>query len=114
MEEKKSVFKSTLKELVEPFINLAHTSRALLGVNLSYVLEGLTYFGIVGLLTIFFNENIGLTDEVSGYMVGFLTAGITFAMLYAVIKSLYFLPELISQLNRNSKVITGVSLIKRI
>jgi POT family proton-dependent oligopeptide transporter len=81
MAENKNILKSTLKELVQPFIDLAHTSRALLGVNISYVLEGLTYFGVVGLLTIFFNENIGLTDEVSGYMVGFLTAGITLAML---------------------------------
>lgn len=81
MEQKQSTAKSIAKELIQPFIDLAHTSRALLGVNISYVLEGLTYFGIVGLLTIFFNENIGLSDEVSGYMVGVLTAGITLAML---------------------------------
>lgn len=49
MAENKNILKSTLKELVQPFIDLAHTSRALLGVNISYVLEGLTYFGVVGL-----------------------------------------------------------------
>lgn len=81
MNSKKSLLKSTLNELIQPFIDLFHTSRALLGVNISYVLEGLTYFGVVGLLTIFFNEYTGLSDEVSGYMVGFLTAGITLAML---------------------------------
>ncbi|MBN1117293.1 MAG: MFS transporter [Bacteroidales bacterium] len=81
MKKNKNLFRNTLKELTQPFIDLAHTSRALLGVNLSYVLEGITYFGVVGLLTIFFNENIGLRDETSGYMVGFLTAGITLAML---------------------------------
>lgn len=81
MKDKPGILKSTLKELTQPFIDLAHTSRALLGVNLSYVIEGITYFGVVGLLTLFFNENIGLTDKVSGYMVGFLTGGITLAML---------------------------------
>ncbi len=81
MKDKPGLLTSTLKELTQPFIDLAHTSRALLGVNLSYVIEGITYFGVVGLLTLFFNENIRLTDKVSGYMVGFLTGGITLAML---------------------------------
>ena len=71
-----------LNELVQPFIDLAHTSRALLGLNLSYVIEGLVYFGIVGLLAIFFNQYIGLDDIDAGRMVGFLTAGITIAMLF--------------------------------
>ncbi len=81
MNKEQNIFKDTVKELIQPFRDLLHTSRALLGVNISYILEGLVYFGMVGLLTIFFNQNVGLTDEVSGYMVGFLTAGITFAML---------------------------------
>ncbi len=71
-----------IKELVQPFVDLFHTSRALFGLNLSYVLEGLTYFGVVGLLAIFFNEFIGLDDIKAGQMVGFLTAGITLAMLF--------------------------------
>lgn len=82
MNKKQSPVKSILKELVQPFGDIFRTSRALLGVNLSYIIEGLTYFGIVGLLTIFFNDNIGLSDEVAGYMVGVLTAGITLAMLF--------------------------------
>ena len=69
-------------DLTQPFVDLAHTSRALLGVNLSYVLEGLTYFGVVGLLAIFFNDFIGLNDIDAGRMVGILTAGITIAMLF--------------------------------
>ncbi len=77
-----NVIKSVLKEITQPFIDLAHTSRALFGINLSYVLEGLTYFGIVGLLAIFFNEYIGLDDIKAGNMVGFLTAGITLSMLF--------------------------------
>jgi len=70
-----------LKELIQPFIDLFRTSRALFGLNLSYVLEGITYFGVVGLLAIFFNEYIDLDDIVAGQMVGFLTAGITLSML---------------------------------
>jgi MFS family permease len=41
----------------------------------------LTYFGVVGLLAIFFNDYIGLDDISAGQMVGFLTAGITLGML---------------------------------
>jgi POT family proton-dependent oligopeptide transporter len=71
-----------IMDLSQPFVDLAHTSQALLGVNLSYVLEGLTYFGVVGLLAIFFNDFIGLNDINAGRMVGILTAGITIAMLF--------------------------------
>ena len=80
-DENKSIFKSVLKEISQPFIDLAHTSRALFGVNLMYVFEGITYFGVVGLLAIFFNEYIQLSDVQAGPMVGFLTGGITLAML---------------------------------
>lgn len=74
--------KGIIKELTQPFVDLAHTSRALFGLNLSYVLEGITYFGVVGLLAIFFNEYIGLDDIRAGNMVGVLTGGITLAMLF--------------------------------
>lgn len=77
-----SFFKKILKELTQPFIDLAHTSRPLFGLNLSYVIEGMTYFGIVGLLAIFFNNYVGLDDIDAGRMVGILTAGITIAMLF--------------------------------
>jgi MFS family permease len=68
--------------VTQPFIDLVHASRALWGVNLSYLLEGLTYFGVVGLLAIYFNDFIGLNDIQAGQMVGFQTAGITLAMLF--------------------------------
>lgn len=77
-----SFFSNLILELTQPFIDLAHTSRALFGINISYVLEGLTYFGVVGLLAIFFNQYIGLDDIDAGRMVGILTAGITIAMLF--------------------------------
>ncbi len=75
------LLKKTVNELVQPFVDLLHTSRALFGVNLSYVLEGITYFGILGLLAIFYNDYVGLNDEQAGRVVGFLTGGITLAML---------------------------------
>ena len=77
-----TVFRQTLQEITQPFIDLFHTSRALWGINLSYVLEGLTYFGIVGLLAIYFNDFIGLNDISAGHMVAFQTAGITLGMLF--------------------------------
>ncbi len=76
-----SIVSQTIKEVVQPFRDLFHAPRALWGINVSYLLEGLTYFGVVGLLAIFFNENIGLDDIKSGQMVGVLTAGITLSML---------------------------------
>ncbi|MCP4151921.1 MAG: MFS transporter [bacterium] len=79
--QKGGAFKKIVMELVQPFIDLAHTSRALFGVNLSYVFEGLCYFGVVGLLAIYFNEYIQLDDIAAGRMVGVLTGGITIAML---------------------------------
>lgn len=77
-----SIARQTLREVSQPFIDLFHASRALWGINLSYLLEGLTYFGVVGLLAIFFNDYIGLDDISAGRMVGFLTAGITLGMLF--------------------------------
>lgn len=76
-----SIVSQTIKEVVQPFKDLFHAPRALWGINVSYLLEGLTYFGVVGLLAIFFNEHIGLDDIKSGQMVGVLTAGITLSML---------------------------------
>jgi MFS family permease len=80
--EATGILKQTLKEVTQPFKDLIHSPRALWGINISYLLEGLTYFGVVGLLTIFFTEDIGLNDIQSGQMVGFLTAGITLSMLF--------------------------------
>ncbi|HRQ55627.1 MAG TPA: MFS transporter [Ignavibacteriaceae bacterium] len=77
-----NIFKSTLKEITQPFIDLFHSSRALWGINLSYLLEGLTYFGVVGYLVIYFTDFVKLDDINAGQMVGFQTAGITLAMLF--------------------------------
>ncbi len=82
VEKERTGFENIIMDLTQPFIDIMHTSRALLGVNISYVLEGLTYFGVVGLLAIFFNDFINLDDIDAGRMVGVLTAGITIAMLF--------------------------------
>lgn len=80
--EQYGFIENIIMDLSQPFVDLGHTSRALFGVNLSYVLEGLTYFGVVGLLAIFFNNFINLDDIDAGRMVGIQTAGITIAMLF--------------------------------
>lgn len=74
--------KSIIKELTQPFKDLFKASRALWGINLSYLLEGITYFGVVGYLVIYFTDFIKLDDISAGQMVGFQTAGITLAMLF--------------------------------
>ncbi len=76
-----SILKNTWQEITQPFKDLFHTSRALFGLNLSYLLEGLTYFGVLGYLVLYFNQYVGLDDISSGRMVGVLTAGITLSML---------------------------------
>ncbi|MEW5842816.1 MAG: MFS transporter [Bacteroidota bacterium] len=75
-------FGNVINEITQPFIDLMHTSRALVGLNISYTLEGLTYFGVLGLLAIYFNDYIKLDDIRAGNMVGILTAGITLSMLF--------------------------------
>jgi POT family proton-dependent oligopeptide transporter len=81
-QQENSIFRNTIHEITQPFIDVVHASKALWGVNLSYLLEGLTYFGVVGLLAIYFNDFIGLNDIDAGRMVGVLTAGITISMLF--------------------------------
>jgi len=76
----KQTARSIMKEITQPFIDLFHAPPALWGVNISYLLEGLTYFGVLSLLALFFNSYIGLNDINAGQMVGVLTGGITIAM----------------------------------
>ena len=69
-----------LQQIVQPILDLLHAPRALWGVNLGYLLEGFVYFGMLGYLSMFFRENVGLSDQWSSVFVGFLTWGITFSM----------------------------------
>lgn len=76
--------KSPGRELVQPFIDLIHAPRALWGVNLAYMLEGLVYFGMLGYLAMHFSDfifqGVPHPDESSHSMVMVLTAGITISM----------------------------------
>ena len=78
--------KSPLRDIVQPFIDLAHAPRALWGVNLAYVLEGMVYFGMLGYLAIHFSDfifqGVDHADEYSHNSVMVLTAGITIAMFF--------------------------------
>lgn len=74
--------KNPLREIVQPFIDLIHAPRALWGVNLGYVIEGMVYFGMLGYLAMYFNEYVQLGDIEAGLMVGVLTWGITLAMFF--------------------------------
>lgn len=78
--------KSPLKEITQPFIDLLHAPRALWGINLAYVIEGMVYFGMLGYLAIYCSEYIFQAidgaDEAAHYMVMVLTAGITISMFF--------------------------------
>ncbi len=77
-----NIFLKTLHEVTQPFKDLFKASRAMWGLNLSYLLEGITYFGVLSLLAIYFNNYVGLNDIHADQMVGILTAGITLSMLF--------------------------------
>jgi proton-dependent oligopeptide transporter, POT family len=76
------VRRSPLREIIDPFVHMLRAPRALWGVNITYFLEGLCYFGVLTLLTVFFNENVGLDDAQAGWIVGVFTGGITFTMFF--------------------------------
>jgi len=73
--------KKSLRELVQTFVAFLKAPRALWGINIPYVFEGLVYFGILTILGKFCSENVALSDIHSGWVYGGVTGGITFAML---------------------------------
>ncbi|MCF8392981.1 MAG: MFS transporter [Melioribacteraceae bacterium] len=84
VKEKKAfgdVLKDALKELKETFIAFIKAPKALWGVNVPYVLEGLVYFGILTILGKYASENVGLLDSQSSLIYSLVTGGITFFML---------------------------------
>jgi len=78
--------KTPLREIVQPFIDVVRAPRALWGVNLGYLLEGLAYFGVLGYLAIYFSDfvfrGVEHSDVAAHQMVMVLTAGITIAMFF--------------------------------
>jgi POT family proton-dependent oligopeptide transporter len=77
---------SPLREIIQPFIDLIHAPRALWGINLAYVIEGMVYFGMLSYLAIHFSDfvfrGMAHADELSHMNVMVLTAGITIAMFF--------------------------------
>lgn len=84
LEEEKSlskIIKDAFKELGETFVAFVKAPRALWGVNVPYVIEGLVYFGILTILGKFCSENVDLSDVQAGWVYSFVTGGITLAMV---------------------------------
>lgn len=75
------IIKDSFRELKETSIAFVKAPKALWGINLPYILEGLVYFGILTILGKYCSENVGLTDEQAGLVYSFVTGGITFSML---------------------------------
>ncbi|HCF60347.1 MAG TPA: hypothetical protein DFS52_20400 [Myxococcales bacterium] len=75
-----------LREIVQPFIDLVRAPRALWGINVSYFLEGLCYFGMLQYLAMHFTglvfQGVEQPDVYSHHMVMVLTAGITITMFF--------------------------------
>lgn len=77
----RQVVANAFKELGETFVAFVKAPRALWGVNVPYILEGLVYFGILTILGKYCSESVKLSDVYAGWVYGGVTGGITFAML---------------------------------
>lgn len=73
--------RDAFKELRETFKAFVKAPKALWGINLPFVIEGLVYFGILTILGKFNSENVGLGDLQAGWVYSFVTGGITLAMV---------------------------------
>ncbi len=74
--------KEALLEIVHTFKAIVFAPKVIYGINVSYLIEGLCYFGVITVLTKFLHDDVGLTDPQAGWMVGLLTGGITLAMFF--------------------------------
>ncbi len=81
-ESRSARLKGALKEVVDPFVHLVRAPRALWGINLSYLLEGLVYFGILTIIGIYLSDMVGLSDLHAGWVLSVFTGGITLSMLF--------------------------------
>ena len=75
------VIRDAFKELKETSKAFIKAPKALWGINVPYILEGLVYFGILTILGKYSSENISLKDTQASLVYSFVTGGITFAML---------------------------------
>jgi len=78
----RSALRQSLSDIIDPFKSLATSPRALWGIYVSYLLEGLVYFGILTILGKYLSENVGLADLHAGWVYSGFTGGITLAMLF--------------------------------
>jgi MFS family permease len=69
-------------ELWQTMVAFVKAPKALWGINIPYVIEGLAYFGILTILGKFCSENIQLSDQQASWVYSGVTAGITLAMLF--------------------------------
>jgi len=76
------VVREAFAELGSTLIAFVKAPKALWGINIPYVIEGLVYFGILTILGKYCSENVGLSDLHAGWVYSVVTAGITFAMLF--------------------------------
>jgi POT family proton-dependent oligopeptide transporter len=76
------IVSEAFKELGTTLVAFVKAPKALWGVNIPYVVEGLVYFGILTILGKYCSENVGLSDLQAGWVYSVFTAGITFAMLF--------------------------------
>ncbi|PIW99946.1 MAG: hypothetical protein COZ80_02830, partial [Ignavibacteria bacterium CG_4_8_14_3_um_filter_37_9] len=75
------IVSDAFKELNETFIAFFKAPKALWGVNVPYIIEGLVYFGILTILGKYSSENLSVNDAQAGLIYSFVTGGITFSML---------------------------------
>lgn len=76
------VIREAFGELGTTLVAFVKAPKALWGINIPYVIEGLVYFGILTILGKYCSENVGLSDLQAGWVYSVVTAGITFAMLF--------------------------------
>jgi MFS family permease len=70
------------RELGSTAVAFIKAPKALWGINIPYVIEGLVYFGILTILGKYCSENVSLSDIHAGWVYSAVTAGITLAMLF--------------------------------
>jgi len=81
-EQQPKSLKDALCEIGNTFKAIILAPKVLYGINIMYLLEGLVYFGVLTILAKFMHDSVGLTDIQSGWILGLLTGGITFAMFF--------------------------------
>ena len=76
------IVSEALRELGSTAVAFIKAPKALWGINIPYVIEGLVYFGILTILGKYCSENVALSDVHAGWVYSAVTAGITLAMLF--------------------------------